>query len=85
MSDVQIPISGHFFTPQALQTALDRAIPAADLGPDHHGAAVAAIDSEGVKTALIFTSKDDKWRVRAAWGHDWSGNDTAAGDILYRF
>ena len=85
MADVLVPIGNHLFAPDQLQAALDRAIPKADLEPGQHGAATAAIDAEGVKVALIFTSKDDHWRVRGAYEHDWSGNSKVAGDILYKF
>jgi hypothetical protein len=85
MNGVLVPVSNHLFSPEALQAALDKAIPQADLGPGQHGAATAAIDSDGVKVALLFTSKDDHWRIRGAYEHDWSGDNRGAGDILYKF
>lgn len=85
MADVRVPIGTHFFTPDALQKALDKAVPSADLSDGHHGAAVATLDAEGAKVALIFTSRDDHWRIRTAYAWDWTGEHTLAGDILYRF
>lgn len=85
MPDVLVPVSNHLFSPDALQKALDKAIPKMDLAPGQQGGAVAAIDSEGVKVALMFTSKDSHWRVRGAYERDWTGEQKVAGDILYRF
>lgn len=82
---ILVPVGTHLFSPDALQSALDRAIPQASLEPGQHGAAAAAVDAEGVKVAVIFTSHDDHWRVRGAYARDWSGTQTVAGDILYRF
>ena len=84
MAEVQIPIGSHFFTPQALQKALDK-IPSTDLGPNRHGAALAMLDAEGATVALSFTSTDGKWRVRGAYSYDWNGDKMMAGDILYKF
>lgn len=84
MPDIQIPVGRHLFTPDALEKAL-KIIPQETLQPGQHGAAVAAVDEDGVKVALIFTSTDDKWRVRGAYERDWSGDNRIAGDILYRF
>ena len=84
MPDIQIPVGRHLFTPDALEKAL-KIIPQETLQPGQHGAAVAAVDEDGVKVALIFTSKDDKWRVRGAYERDWTGDNRIAGDILYRF
>jgi hypothetical protein len=85
MPEVLVPVGRHLFSPDALQAALDKAIPQTALEPGQHGAAAAAIDAEGVKVAVIFTSKDDHWRVRGAYEHDWFGGEKVAGDILYRF
>lgn len=85
MPSVLVPVGTHLFTPDALQKALDAAIPAAALQPGQHGAAVAAVDSTGAKVAMIFTTRDEHWRIRAAYSHDWAGDDKVAGDILYRF
>ena len=85
MADVLTPVGTHFFSPDQLQAALDRAIPAADIGPGQRGAAAAAVDSDGVKVAIIFTPAGDHWRIRGAYAHDWSGDNKVAGDILYRF
>lgn len=85
MPEIRVPVGTHFFTPEALQKSLDAAIKQSDLGPNNHGGAVAAVDAEGVKVAVLFTSKDDHWRVRGAYTHDWGGNNTVAGDLLYRF
>ena len=57
MPDIQIPVGRHLFTPDALERAL-KIIPPETLGPGQHGAAIAAVDEEGVKVALIFTSTD---------------------------
>lgn len=85
MPGILVPVGSHFFTPDALQMALNKAIPQSELGPGHHGAATAAVDADGVKVAVIFTSNDDHWRVRTAYTHDWSGDQKVAGDILYKF
>lgn len=85
MAEVLVPVGNHLFSPSALQSALDKAIPHANLAPGQQGAAVATVDSEGLKVALIFTSKDDHWRVRGAYERDWAGQSKVAGDILYKF
>jgi hypothetical protein len=84
MSDIQIPVGRHLFSPDALEKAL-KAIPHETLEPGQHGAALATVDADGVKVALIFTSTDNKWRVRGAYERDWTGDNRVAGDILYRF
>lgn len=85
MPQVLVPINNHMFSPDALQKALDKAIPKMDLQPGQQGGAIAAIDSEGIKVALVFTSKDSHWRVRGAFERDWSGDHRVAGDILFKF
>jgi len=85
MAEILVPVSNHLFSPDALQKALDKAIPKMDLQPGQQGGAIAAIDSEGLTVALVFTSKDSHWRVRGAYERDWSGDNRVAGDILYRF
>lgn len=84
MPDVQIPVGRHLFTPDALEKAL-KAVPQSTLEPGQHGAALATVDTDGVKVALIFTSTNNKWRVRGAYERDWTGEQKVAGDILYRF
>jgi len=84
MPDIQIPVGRHLFTPDALERAL-KVIPQDTLQDGQHGAALATVDADGVKVALIFTSTDNKWRVRGAYERDWSGDNRVAGDILYRF
>jgi hypothetical protein len=82
--DIQIPIGRHLFTPEALAKALT-VIPQETLAPGQHGAALATVDADGVKVALLFTSKDSRWRVRGAYERDWTSDNRVAGDILYRF
>ena len=81
----QVAAAGVTFSPDALQKALDTAIPKMDLQPGQQGGAIAAIDSDGIKVALMFTSKDDHWRVRGAFERNWSGEQKVAGDILFKF
>ena len=85
MPDVLVPVGRHLFSPAALQSALDKAIPKMELAPGQQGGALAAIDSDGIKVALIFTSKDQHWRVRGAFERDWTGEQKVAGDILFKF
>lgn len=82
MPDYLIPVGTHFFTPVALDAALSRAIPS-DVGPN--GGASIALDTDGVKVALIWTSHDQKIRIRGAYSHGLDGQDKVAGDVLFRF
>ncbi len=86
MATVLIPVGTHFFTPAALEKALAN-VPL-DLGPNRHGAAVATVDNEGAKVALIYTSTSGNIRLRTAYSYDWSGEKplhTVGADVLWRF
>jgi len=81
MADVLVPVGRHLFSPIDLEAQVSR-IP---LEPQFQGGALAAVDNEGVRVAMLYTRKDGQIRIRAAYEHDWSGDDKIAGDILFRW
>lgn len=81
MPDVLVPVGRHLFSPEALAKQLER-VP---IDETHEGGAVAGIDSDGVHVALLYTTHDGHLRVRAAYARDWTGNETVAGDVLFRW
>lgn len=73
--DVLVPVGSHFFTAQALQKALDETLPKL---PDGKTIALAgALDNEGVKVAVVFQreSAEFNWTAKAAFEHEWTGDD----------
>ena len=66
-----IPVGSHFFTPDALQSAVKAATDAENNG--HTNALAGTVDSSGTKVALILGSKDGNWKLQTAFAHDWDG------------
>lgn len=83
MPDMLIPVGTHFFTKDALDQAISKALPAGDVGSS--GGASVGVDSEGVKVAVLWTSHDDHVRIRGAFTHGFDGDNSVAGDVLFRF
>jgi hypothetical protein len=79
--DLLVPVSGHLFSPESLQRALDRTI---DQLPS--GASIGiggAVDTHGATVALLFQSKDGHWQAKAAVEHDWTGDTRAAATFRF--
>jgi hypothetical protein len=81
MAEVLVPISNHLFSSSDLDAQVSR-IP---LEPGFTGGAMAAVDNEGVRVALLYTRKDGHIRIKGAYEHDWRGDDKIAGEILFRW
>lgn len=78
-----ISLSGHPFTGAALQQYVDQAT--AQIEPGKIGIVKAAVDSDGVKVALIFTREDGDLKFQLAVSHDWSGSNVFGASGSYSF
>lgn len=74
---VHLNVSGHLFTPEALQKALDATLP--KLPPGRTIGLGAAIDATGAHVAVVFQSTDGHWNAAAAVAHDWATGDNSIG------
>lgn len=81
--DLAIPISGHLFTTEALQKALDAA--ASQVTPDTSHVIVGSLDASGAKAAVVFGSADGKWQAQAAYAHTWAGDDQVGATFIAKW
>ena len=81
--DLLLPVGPHFFTPDALRTAVNAAT--LDLPAGHTNVLAGTVDSLGAKVVLVVGSKDGAWRIQSAFAHDWTGHNTfgAAGSYSW--
>lgn len=79
-----ISLSGHPFTPAALQQYVDQA--ATQIAPGKVGVVTAAVDTNGVKVVLLWRpERDGNLSFQAAWAHDWSGDNRFGASGSYSF
>lgn len=74
---LHLNVSGHLFTPEALQKALNATLP--QLPPGRTIGLGAAVDANGASVAVMFQSKDGHWQAAAAVAHDFTTGDNAIG------
>ena len=79
MPGLSIPLGPHFFTPQALQTAIDAATK--DMPATAKGAFVGTVDQSGAKVALVIRN-DNGWTIEGALAHDWNGDTQIGGKLI---
>jgi hypothetical protein len=74
-----IPVQNHFFTREALDAAVARTIPSLPEGRTMMFAGV--LDASGVSTAVVFQKQAGlfgaDWTAKAAFEHDWTGDNRA--------
>lgn len=79
MPDILIPVGRHLFQPADLEKALSVITPQ-DTGPHGIGAR-AAIDTDGVKVALVYSVKDGAIVARTAFAYEWGQGYTVGADL----
>lgn len=81
MADALVPIGRHFFTPSDIERL------AATIPPDTTATVIgkAAIDTEGVRVAVLFTPKGGHFVARAAWEYDWDEGQKVGADLTFKF
>lgn len=77
-----IPVANHFFTPEALKTAVDKAL------ADHPGKAnvlKGTVDSTGAQVVLALSGAGGNWTIQTAFGKNWDGSVAfgASGSIAW--
>lgn len=86
MADLLIPVANHLFTPDALKSAVDKAV---SLNPDKANHLVGTVDANGAKVVLVIGNKGtvDKpaWALQTAFSKGWDGSSAfgASGSIAW--
>lgn len=69
------------FAPEQLkQIVADTLI---DVPKDHRVAVVGTFDRNGAAVVANFASVDGRWKLQAAYRHDWSGNDSIGAKVMF--
>ena len=84
MPDVLVPVGRHLFQPADLQKALSVINPKSDTGLRGFGAK-AAIDTDGVKVALLYSVKNGAIVARGAWAYEWGEGVKVGADLTLKF
>lgn len=68
------------FGPEQLQKIVADTLPPAE---EHKIAVVGTVDRNGSQVVAGFTSENGRWRFEGAYRHEWSGDDSVAGRIMF--
>jgi len=83
MADVLVPVGRHLFQPADLQKALSVINP---IDAGRHGiGAKAAIDTDGVKVALLYSVKNGAIVARGAVAYEWGTGYKVGADLTLKF
>lgn len=70
------------FSPTQLAQAVATAAPLVPTG--HTNAIIGTVDSTGAQVVLVLKLGDnDRWRATAVGRHDWTGDDSVGGSVVY--
>jgi len=79
MSD--LTLGTHLFSKEALDAHIASALK--DVPTGDHNAIVTSVDATGANVAVIIHSADSHWTAKVAVEHDWTGNNSGAGEVIY--
>jgi hypothetical protein len=71
----------HIFDRAQLDQVIADTIPS--LPPNKTGAAVALVDKDGIKVAVEVESTNGHWKATGAYEHDWNGDNSIGGKVMY--
>lgn len=78
-----VPVGTHVFTKDQLQAAIDRTVP--NMPPDKTIMVAGSLDQHGTSVAVIF-QKDTNlghWQAKAAFEHDWTGDNRVGAGFTF--
>ena len=76
-----IELGPHLFSKEALDAHIATALQ--DVPSGDHNAVVTSVDSSGANVAVVIHSANGHWTGKAAFEHDWTGTNQAAGELMY--
>jgi hypothetical protein len=68
------------FSPEQLNKLVADTLPPAS---EHRIAVVGTVDRNGTQVVAGFTSESGNWRFEGAYRHEWTGDDSVAGRIMF--
>lgn len=83
MSSLTIPVGETFFTAEQLNKIVAETIP--QIPPGKTGAIAATVDASGATVAVELQKQagPGDFTITAAYTHDWNGDNSLGGKILY--